>query len=102
MFSSRIMTRHIVESGVDPDVVARLPDEGLDYRAMGFTHGTIVGKLAKAGLFKKSARVVCGGNGRERWVYGPGIHFEQWKEYYLNNREMLRAACNLPTITATM
>ncbi len=97
MFSPRTMTRQIAEAGVDPDVIASLPEEGLDYIELGFANGVAVGKLARAGLLRKADHAACGGNGRDRWVYGPGIHFERWREYYLNNREMLRAACNLPT-----
>ena len=37
---------------------------------------------------------------REITLYGPGVHFDEWREHYLRNREELRLALNLPSVPA--
>lgn len=87
------VTRKLTEAGVDPDNLADLPDTGQDYESLGFPTQGLAAHLSREGLLKNMGKSTA--KGRRRTLWGKGIYFTAWKEFYLDNRTQLRARFGL-------
>ena len=96
-FNVKIVTRQLAEAGVDFQALLNLSEMkdnkyvGKDYMELGFERGRTAGKMVDLGLLKKIGykpvpRITKtkASKVRDITLYGPGVHFESWKKYYLN------------------
>ena len=81
----------LLEAGIDPGALAKLPENGgLDYERLGFPTQGMATKLFRAGVLRPRGKsMVSNSAGKKvlRTIWGRGVHFEVFLDYWLQNKQ---------------
>ena len=94
----KFIALELIEDRIDPSHLANMPDTGLDYASLGFPEQGVARRLYRAGILRPMKKsIVPNSEGRNvlRTIWGPGVYFKAFRDYYLKNKEELcnRLAC---------
>jgi hypothetical protein len=81
----------LLEAGIDPGFLAALPENGgLDYEALGFPSQGVATRLFREGILRPRGKsMVSNSAGKKalRTIWGKGVHFEVFLDYWLQNKQ---------------
>lgn len=84
----------LLESGVDPGILAALPENGgQHYESLGFPSQGVATRLFRAGILRpKGKSMVQNSAGKKvlRTLWGRGVHFEVFLDYWHQNKQHYR------------
>ncbi|VVB69584.1 Uncharacterised protein [uncultured archaeon] len=82
----------LLEAGIDPGILAALPENsGQDYEALGFPSQGVATRLFREGILRprgKSMMSNSAGKKVLRTIWGRGVHFEVFLDYWLQNKQL--------------
>lgn len=91
----RWVIERLLEAGVNPGILAELPEDGgMDYAALGFPSQGVATKLFRAGVLRPRGKsMVSNSQGKKvlRTLWGRGVHFEVFSNYWLQNETQYRS-----------
>ncbi len=93
---SKWLVERLLEAGVNPGALASLPEDGggLDYETLGFPSQGLATKLFREGVLRprgKSMMSNSAGKKVLRTLWGRGVHFEVFLNYWLQNETQYRS-----------
>lgn len=79
----------LLEAGIDPAILAALPENGgQDYERLGFPSQGVATRLFREGILRPRGKsMVSNSAGKKvlRTIWGRGVHFEVFLDYWLEN-----------------
>ena len=80
--------RALYSADVDPSALEKLPEDGgLDYEALGFPSQVVATSLFREGILRPRGKsMVQNSRGKNvlRTIWGRGVHFEAFMDYWRN------------------
>jgi len=87
----KFIIEELLGAGIDPGALAGLPENGgLDYKTLGFPSQGVATRLFRAGILRprgKSRVPSSKGKKSSRTLWGRGVHFEVFRDYWHQNKQ---------------
>ncbi len=87
----KYIIENLLEAGIDPGILAGLPENGgQDYETLSFPSQGVATRLFREGILRpRGKRMVSNSAGKKvlRTIWGRGVHFEVFLDYWLKNKQ---------------
>jgi len=87
----KFIIEDLLGAGINPGALAGLPENGgLDYEALGFPSQGVATRLFREGILRPRGKsMVSNSAGKKvlRTIWGKGVHFEVFLDYWLQNKQ---------------